>query len=86
MLMIPSGHIFGLVIWNAQSAAERGRSVKTNGQEIRNIIWTAEQLALDLSPDLATSHIVGAMRKFRGIDIYVQSTYERLGALETLSG
>ncbi|KAH0426580.1 hypothetical protein CcaCcLH18_10264 [Colletotrichum camelliae] len=56
--------------------------VETNGREIRNIVRTAEQLALGLSTELAMKHVAAAMRNFGGSDNYVESICEKLEVLE----
>ncbi|EQB55636.1 hypothetical protein CGLO_04414 [Colletotrichum gloeosporioides Cg-14] len=56
--------------------------VETNGREIRNIVRTAEQLALGLSTQLAMEHVAAAMRNFGGSDSNVGSICEKLEVLE----
>ncbi|KAF5486637.1 ATP-dependent zinc metalloprotease YME1-like protein [Colletotrichum siamense] len=60
--------------------------VETNGRDIRNIVRTAEQLALGLSTELAMKHVVAAMRNFGGSDDNVGSICEKLEALEEKVG
>ncbi|KAF4419671.1 hypothetical protein CFRS1_v005552 [Colletotrichum fructicola] len=61
-------------------------NVETNGREIRNIVRTAEQLALGLSTELAMKHVVAAMRNFEGSDDNVGSICEKLEMLEEKEG
>ncbi|KAF4916415.1 ATP-dependent zinc metalloprotease YME1-like protein [Colletotrichum viniferum] len=60
--------------------------VETNGREIRNIVRTAEQLALGLSTELAMEHVAAAMRNFGGSDNDVESICEKLEMLEEKVG
>ncbi|KAF4812479.1 Fidgetin-like protein 1 [Colletotrichum siamense] len=60
--------------------------VETNGRDIRNIVRTAEQLALGLLTELAMKHVAAAMRNFGGSDNYVESICEKLEALEEKVG
>ncbi|KAL3302804.1 AAA family ATPase [Colletotrichum asianum] len=60
--------------------------VETNGREIRNIVRTAEQLALGLSTELVMKHVAAAMRNFGGSDNYVESICEQLEVLEEKVG
>ncbi|KAI8302047.1 ATP-dependent zinc metalloprotease YME1-like protein [Colletotrichum sp. SAR11_59] len=55
--------------------------VKTNGRDIRNIVRTAEQLALGLSTELAMEHVVAAMRNFGVSDNDVESICMKLEVL-----
>ncbi|KAK1851925.1 FAD binding domain-containing protein [Colletotrichum chrysophilum] len=50
--------------------------VGTNGREIRNIVRTAEQLALGLSTDLSMKHVALAVRNFGGSDNYPRNAEE----------
>ncbi|KAF5506947.1 hypothetical protein CGCA056_v013008 [Colletotrichum aenigma] len=60
--------------------------VEINGREIRNIVRTAEQLALGLSTELAMEHVAAAMRNFGGSDNDVESICEKLEMLEEKVG
>ncbi|KAF4880300.1 Spastin [Colletotrichum siamense] len=60
--------------------------VETNGRDIRNIVRTAEQLALGLSTELTMKHVVAAMRNFGGSDNDVESICKKLEALEEKVG
>ncbi|KAF4836969.1 Fidgetin-like protein 1 [Colletotrichum tropicale] len=60
--------------------------VETNGRDIRNIVRTAEQLALGLSTELAVKHVAAAMRNFGGSDNDVESICEQLEMLEEKVG